>query len=299
MGTYIRETVARFEDFDLSVGVPYREIVGCLLWACGCCHGADLMRVKSLASKCNDFSTDDFAQAMKVLYRLQQRGDQGIEFRKGGAATIRVPPNRRLKCDDGTVVPYYIGADDLVNEFGTKDLYRAQDADRDAAIVYDFPVASNYCIVGYTDASFATTEKMQSISGWVIYLNGTPILWGSMRQTVVVDSSCSAEYVAASVTVKQVKELEHRVLFLEICCPKPYTVYTDSQAAKAIADNSHSMGNVRHLSIRTHLTRCYISLGDIALAFCITEAMVADLFTKIVTAAQEKGLLHRFYNDCE
>ena len=41
MGTYIRETVARFEDCDLSTGVPYREIVGCLLWACGCCHGAN------------------------------------------------------------------------------------------------------------------------------------------------------------------------------------------------------------------------------------------------------------------
>ena len=174
------------------------------------------------------------------------------------------------------------------------------DAEREVvAVVYDFPVSSRFRLVAYTDASFAATDKMQSISGWVIYLNGTPILWGSMKQTVVVDSSCSAEYVAASVTVKQVKELEHRLLFLELCCAKPYTVYTDSQAAKAIADNSNSMGNVRHLCIRTHLTRCYISLGDIALAFCITEAMVADLFTKIVTASQEKGLLYRFYNDCE
>ena len=120
-----------------------------------------------------------------------------------------------------------------------------------------------------------------------------------MRQTVIVDSSCSAEYVAASIAVKKVKELEHRLLFLEVSCAKPYTVYTDSQAAKAIADNSNSLGNVRHLAIRTHLTRCYISIGDIALVFCITEAMVADLFTKIVTAAQERGLLHRFYNDCE
>ena len=102
-----------------------------------------------------------------------------------------------------------------------------------------------------------------------------------MRQTVVVDSSCWAGYVAASICVKQVKELEHRLLFLEICCPKPYTVYTDSQAAKAIADNSNTLGSVRHLCILTHLTRCYTSLGD------------------IVTAAQESGLIHRFYTDCE
>ena len=101
------------------------------------------MRVKGLASKCNDFTIADFALAMKVLYRLQGRGEQGIEFRRGGAATVRVPPNRRLKEEDGTVVPYYIGADDLVNEFGTKDLYRDQDSARDAALVYDFPVATD------------------------------------------------------------------------------------------------------------------------------------------------------------
>ena len=68
------------------------------------------------------------------------------------------------------------------------------DAEREAvAVAYDFPVSSRFRLVAYTDASFATTDKMQSISGWVIYLNGTPILWGSMKQTVVVDSSCSAE----------------------------------------------------------------------------------------------------------
>ena len=74
-------------------------------------------------------------------------------------------------------------------------------------------------------------------------------------------------------------------------------MYTDSQAAMAISNNLQAMGNVRHLSIRTHVTRCYISLGDICLKFCLTEQMVADLFTKIVTAAQEGGLLDRFYND--
>ena len=38
-------------------------------------------------------------------------------------------------------------------------------------------------------------------------------------------------------------------------------------------------------------------LGDICLKFIVTEAQVADLFTKIVAAAQEAGLLDRFYND--
>ena len=65
----------------------------------------------------------------------------------------------------------------------------------------------------------------------------------------------------------------------------------------AISNNGNSMGNVRHLAIRTHLTRCLISIGDIELRFCLSETQVADLMTKIVAAAQETGLIDRFYND--
>jgi hypothetical protein len=139
---------------------------------------------------------------------------------------------------------------------------------------------------------------MQSMSGWVVCVNGTPTFWGSMKQTVAVDSSCSAECVAASICTKKVKELEHLLVFLGISCEKPCIMYTDSQAARATANNNNTLGNARHLAIRTHLTRCHIALGDIALAWCPTEWQVSDLFTKIVSAAQEKGLLPRFYNDC-
>jgi hypothetical protein len=51
-----------------------------------------------------------------------------------------------------------------------------------------------------------------------------------------------------------------------------------------IATNTAKLGNVRHLQIRYHLVRCYVSLGDIDMVFCITEAIIADLFTKIVQA---------------
>ena len=157
--------------------------------------------------------------------------------------------------------------------------------------------SSRYNLIAYTDASFAVDKRKQSVSGWIVYINGTPILWGSQRQTVVVDSSCSAEYVAASICMKQVKSLEHAMEFLDARPPKPYTVYTDSQACLHIGTNTSKLGKVRHLAIRTHMVRCYISIGDVRLVFCVTEDMVADLMTKIVVGGQEEGLFFRFYND--
>ncbi len=58
----------------------------------------------------------------------------------------------------------------------------------------------------YADAFFSIGDNKQSVSGFVIYLNGVPILWGSLKQTIVVDSSCSAEFVAASIGCNYYKQ---------------------------------------------------------------------------------------------
>jgi hypothetical protein len=300
METYVKEMVARFESVDTTAGHPVRELTGCLIWTVCCVHGGDLMRVKELARNCNNAGPEEHATGLNLMYRLQKRGSKGIMFRRDCAGKETVPPNRRMLSDSGKKVPHYVGSEDAIDDFGEKELYRSCDAveDAEAAAARDLvPETELFTIVAYTDASFAVTTKMQSISGWIVYCNGVPMLWGSLRQAVVVDSSCSAEYVAASVCVKQVMTLANCLLFLGIRCVRPCPVYTDSQAAMSIAANVHSMGNVRHLNIRTHTTRCYISLGDIVLRFVVTEAQVADLFTKIVAAAQEAGLLDRFYND--
>ena len=39
-----------------------------------------------------------------------------------------------------------------------------------------------------------------------------------------------------------------------------------------------------------------VSFGDIVIFFCITEAMIADLFTKIVSSVQDTRLSVRFFS---
>ena len=73
-------------------------------------------------------------------------------------------------------------------------------------------------------------------------------------------------------------------------------MYTDSTACLSIATNAQSLGNVRHLAIRFNLVRCYVTIGEITMRYCVTEEMVADLFTKLVAAAQDSRLVFRFYS---
>jgi hypothetical protein len=64
MTTYIDSTVARFEDFDLSCGFPFRELVGCLLWITLCVLGPELLRVKDLARRSNSFTSSDYQDGL-------------------------------------------------------------------------------------------------------------------------------------------------------------------------------------------------------------------------------------------
>ncbi len=53
----------------------------------------------------------------------------------------------------------------------------------------DLPVNRRYRLIAFGDVSFAIGELKLSVSGFIVYLNGVPLLWGSLKQTIVVDSS--------------------------------------------------------------------------------------------------------------
>ncbi len=99
-----------------------------------------------------------------------------------------------------------------------------------------------------------------------------------------------------SIGCKQLLQAENVAGFFGLSCPKPYRFYTDSTACLHTATNPSRLGNVRHLQIRYHLVRCCVSLGDVEMVYCVTEEMVADLFTKLVLAAQDSRLTVRFYS---
>jgi hypothetical protein len=275
--------------------------------------GPELLRVKDLARRSNSYGIEDYQDALAVLRRIQDRQHHGIVIFRSAAGQEVVPPATRIPSTLGDVLAQNDDTGMIIvdgeNELRTQLLCKAQLSEDDSVMDYsvhdpdhlDIPrvllaVNSRYSLLAYGDASFAVGEMKQSVSGYVIYLNGTPLLWGSLKQTIVVDSSCSAEYVAASITCKQLLHAENMVGFLGFSCPKPYRLYTDSMACFHIATNPAKLGNVRHLQIRYHLVRCYVTLGDVDMVFCITEAMIADLFTKIVQAAQDSRLTVRFYS---
>jgi hypothetical protein len=302
MDTYIQSTMDRFATFDLTLGLPYREIIGCLLWIVICVVGPELVRVKDLARRSNAPTLSDYHDAVKVLKRIHKRRSSAILFKRGFAGREMIPSQTRPDLapisPTSPVALSAIPSDDPSSSTHTQsDIYSSFDSMQTRLEISApaLPITSRFTISAYTDASFAVGDVKESVSGFVIYVNFTPMMWGSMRQTQGADSTCAAEFVAASVCCKQLRHVENMFRFFRFVCPKPYILYTDSQASQTIAMNSQRMGRIRHVAICYHLVRRMATNGEVVLLYCVTEDMIADLFTKVLSGWTFERLATRFY----
>jgi hypothetical protein len=84
----------------LSLGCPYRELVGCLLWVVLCVMGPELVRVKDLARRSNKSTPADYQDALKVLKRIYKRRDMVIRFQRGSAGHEYIPSTTRPNYTD-------------------------------------------------------------------------------------------------------------------------------------------------------------------------------------------------------
>jgi hypothetical protein len=127
METYIDQTVERFANFNSSSGVPFRELVGRLLWVTLCVMGPELLRVKDLARRCNSYTPGDYKHALKVFRRVSDRKHHGLVFTRGSAGKELTPSSSRLLSMNGDTSADDLGfvIEDGQNDLGQKSLCKA------------------------------------------------------------------------------------------------------------------------------------------------------------------------------
>jgi hypothetical protein len=84
----------------------------------------------------------------------------------------------------------------------------------------------------YSDSNWAgDLENRWSISGFIIFLLGCPIVWKSKQQQSVTLSSSEAEYVALSEAAKELKFIAQTLESIGITVKYPITVFVDNVGA--------------------------------------------------------------------
>ncbi len=135
---------------------------------------------------------------------------------------------------------------------------------------------------GYGDASWATPPDRKSTTGYIWLLNGGPVSWKSVKQSIVAMSTCEAEYVASGEATKEMAWLTGLANDLEWKAERPI-LYCDNQAAIATAISAATSERSKHIDVRHHYIRGVIEREEMQLEFCGTQVMLADALTKVST----------------
>ena len=119
-------------------------------------------------------------------------------------------------------------------------------------------------------------------SGNVFTLGGATVVWRSIKQTCVADSTMEAEYVAASEAAKEAVWLRNflKDLAVVLAIKTPLTIYCDNSGAVANSKEPRSHKKAKHIERKYHLIRDIVQRGDVVVAKIASENNLADPFTK-------------------
>ena len=157
-------------------------------------------------------------------------------------------------------------------------------------------------MIGYTDSDFqANMDSRRSTSGSVFILNGGSVVWRSIKQSCIADSTMEAEYVVACKAVKEVVWLRKFLIDLEVVpdTAQPMTLYCDNSGAVANSKEPRSHKRSKHIERRYHLIREIVARGDVEVKQISTHDNIADPFTKTLSIRVfEKHLEGLGIKDC-
>jgi histone deacetylase 1/2 len=133
----------------------------------------------------------------------------------------------------------------------------------------------------YSDADWAgDPNDRHSISGFVVYLGSSPILWASKKQHTVSRSSAEAEYRALAIAAAELTWI--RQLFCDMHVPLliPPLIHCDNISAISLASNLVFHSRMKHLQIDYHFARERVIKGDLFVQHVSSADQFADIPTK-------------------
>jgi hypothetical protein len=140
----------------------------------------------------------------------------------------------------------------------------------------------NFEVSSFADADWAgDLDNRKSRTGFVIYLNGSAIMWSSKLQKSTALSSTEAEYLALSSTTTSILWLRNFVKEMGFNQEKPSVIFQDNKSCIEIASSFKQHAGIKRIDLRDYFVREHVLVHkSIELKKKATGDMVADLMTK-------------------
>lgn len=142
----------------------------------------------------------------------------------------------------------------------------------------------------FTDASFADPPDRHSTTGWIILMANCAIAIKSGAQKLIALSTTNAETIALSDGIREGEYFRHVLSELGLVSQKPYRVWCDNKASIDMVRHIKNNPSTKHINIKELFVRELQSLNIVDVVYCLTEEMLADIFTKVLPKEQFEKL---------
>ena len=145
-------------------------------------------------------------------------------------------------------------------------------------------------MVVFTDSDWAgDKESRRSITGFIVFLMGCPVLWRSRQQKSVSLSSAEAEYYALSEAASEIKFLVQLLMTMGIQVKLPVVVRVDNVEAIFMSENINTASKSKHIDLRAKFVREMVNDGFLKVVFVKSAENLADPFTKNLSGDVYEG----------
>ena len=140
-------------------------------------------------------------------------------------------------------------------------------------------------IVLYVDADHARDKvTRRSVSGIILLINNTPLIWISKRQPTVEVSMYGSELIATHIVVDRIVEVQYKLRMLGVPISKSTLMVGDNMSVMLNTTVPSSPLKKKHLGCAYNRIREAIAAGIIDFGHIPSGENVADIFTKPLPA---------------
>ena len=145
------------------------------------------------------------------------------------------------------------------------------------------PMGSPITITVWVDANHAgNLANRRSHTGFIIYVNQSPIVWYSKKQSTVEASTFGSEFNALRIAVEHVIALRFKLRMFGINVKEYTCIWSDNEAVVNNSSVPSQALNKKHNAVSFHMVREIVASGAARVAHVSGVDNPADLFTKIL-----------------
>ncbi|KAK6148275.1 hypothetical protein DH2020_019187 [Rehmannia glutinosa] len=147
-----------------------------------------------------------------------------------------------------------------------------------------YPKNENFSLKGYSDSDYAgDIDDRKSTSGSCQFLGDCLVSWFSKKQNCVSLSTAEDEYISAAFCCTQLIWMKQTLADYK-CSFENVPIFCDNISAINIAQNPVHHNRTKHIEIRHHFLRDYVSKRKIEISFVPSQDQLVDIFTKSLSS---------------